>query len=211
MEVIDIDRYNVRGDHVRQLADALRGGQLVGCPTDTTYAIIAASSHPEANERLSKLRLDMAGSEEARLLIRDKRPSLVFSDITMLSEYVVLSQSAFLLVKRLLPGPYTVILPATREVPKRLQDKRRHIGGRIPDDDLIIAVVRELGEPVIATTAKHPDGSLIDDVLNLAEDWPHRIDKAVDAGWFVPEESTVLAVEDGVVEVIRQGKGALPE
>jgi len=209
MDVIEIDKYHVRPDLVREVAASLREGQLVACPTDTAMSVLVQIGQREATERLARLRLEMAGSDEARARAREKPPALVFTDLEMLAPFVIMSGTAFQVVKRLLPGPYTVILPATREIPKKLQDKRRFIGARIPDDELMHAIVTAVGTPLLSVSAKTPDGELIDDALVLAEHWTHQIDLAVDVGWFVPESSTVIEVEGNEVAVIREGKGSL--
>ena len=209
MDVIEIDRYHVRPDLVREVAAALLDGQLVAIPTDAAMSVLVQIGHRRGIERLVRLRLDMAGSDEARVRAREKPPAIVFADLEMLSPFVTLSQTAYQVVKRLFPGAYTIILPATRDVPRKLQDKRRFVGARIPDDELVRAVVRAVGTPLLSVTAKSPEGELIEDALELSNHWTHQIDLAVDGGWFVPESSTVLEVTGDEVVVIREGKGSL--
>lgn len=207
IECLEIDRSGPRPDRVREVVKTLRRGGLVACPTDTTYGVFASAAHPEASARLTRLRERMAGSPSAAAVVREKPLSLVFSDLSMLAEWVVLSGPAFKLVKRLLPGPYTVILPASRAVPKALQTKRRSVGARIPDDTLVQAIVSELGGPVLTTTVKSRQGEPLGSAIDVQEAWPREIDVVVDAGDFSPQESTVLSVEGSEVTLVREGKG----
>jgi tRNA threonylcarbamoyl adenosine modification protein (Sua5/YciO/YrdC/YwlC family) len=205
LECLEIDRYHPRPDLVHRLVKAIKGGALVACPTDTTYGVFADLHQLEAVARLKRLRGRMAGVDEGAL--EDKPLAMVFSDLNMLSEYVVLSGPAFKIVKRLLPGPYTIVLPAGRAVPKKLQTKRRELGARIPDDALVQALVREHGTPLLVTTLKDGSGELLGDPIAITRAWPRDLDFVVDAGWFVPEVSTVLAVDSDQVELLREGKG----
>jgi tRNA threonylcarbamoyl adenosine modification protein (Sua5/YciO/YrdC/YwlC family) len=206
-EFFEIDRDHPRPDWIHRVARALRDGKLVGCPTDTTYGVLASIDQREAITRLTRLRIEMGDDPEVPEAEREKTLSMIFADLDMLSGYVVLTGLAFQLVKRLLPGPYTLILPASRTVPKALLSRRREIGARIPDDNLVRALVRALGAPVLTTTAKGRDGELVGDAGTLAEDWPWGVDLVIDAGPIVPEPSTVLSIEDDQVVVVREGKG----
>jgi tRNA threonylcarbamoyl adenosine modification protein (Sua5/YciO/YrdC/YwlC family) len=209
VDYYEIDRDHPRPDLIHRAARALREGKLVACPTDTTYAIFAAYDQREAVARLTQLRMDMKGDPEAAEAEQQKTLSMIFSDFDMLSAYVVMSGLAYQIVKRLLPGPYTIILPAARSVPKQLQNRRRELGARIPDHDVACALVKALGTPVLSTTAKNRQGELAGDATEVAENWPHHIDLVLDAGPFVPEPSTVLAIESDHVSVIREGKGSV--
>lgn len=205
IECLEIDRDHPRSDRVHAIARLLSRGGLVACPTDTTYGLFAAIEQRAAVARLKRLRARFHGRDEAAL--RDKPLAMIFADVSMLADYVVMSGMAFTVVKRLLPGPYTVILPANRTLPKRLQSKRRHVGARIPDDALVQAIVREHGQPILSTTLKSAEGELLGDAVTISHAWSHDIDVVIDSGSFAPEVSTVLAVDGGVVDVIREGKG----
>ncbi|MBN1946430.1 MAG: threonylcarbamoyl-AMP synthase [Bradymonadales bacterium] len=210
-ECIDLDRNHPRPDLIWRVSSAIREGKLVGCPTDTTYGIFIAMDQREATDRLQRLRVDMAGSASVAAALRDKPLSMIFSDLAMLGEHVIMSKMAYDLVKRLLPGPYTIILPAGRNIPKKLQTRRRHVGARIPDDPLVQAVVHSLGNPVMSASAKQRDGTLIGDADTLYDAWCNQLDIVIDAGPFFPEPSTVLQVDDNEVLVIREGKGQIPD
>ena len=207
-ECIEIDYYHPRPDLVRACAQALRAGELVACPTDTAYGVFVSSEHAAATNRLGRLRELMSGSDSAILAVHEKPLAMVFPNFDLLKDYVVLSGVAFKLVRQLLPGPFTIVLPAHRNVPKRLQSKRRYIGARIPDHPIVQALTAELGVPVLSTTAKTHDGELIEDAITMSDCWEHEIDKVIDAGPIDAEPSTVLALEHNDFVIIREGRGA---
>jgi tRNA threonylcarbamoyl adenosine modification protein (Sua5/YciO/YrdC/YwlC family) len=207
IECIEIDRWHPRSDLVHRVSRELNEGRLVACPTDTTYGVFARMDHRDAAARLKRLRLSMAGDQESMASVREKPMAVLFADLQMLSEYVVMTGTAFTLVKQLLPGPYTIILPTSRAVPKQLQSKRRHLGARIPDDPLVQSLLEAVGAPVLSTTLKDRSGQLLGDAIGISDTWKNEIDFVIEGGYFVPEMSTVLAVEQGGVSLIRQGKG----
>lgn len=208
VECVEIEYYHVRSDLVRSVARTLQRGGLVACPTDTTYGVFASPHDQGATERLNRLREQMSGGDDAAILAVHEKPlAFVFADFDQLIKWAVLPGLAFKVVKRLFPGPFTIILPAHRSVPKKLQSKRRHLGVRIPDHPIVQAIVAAFGAPVLSTTAKTRDGELIEDAIVLSQEWKHEIDMVVDAGPIVPEPSTVLAFEHGEVVVVREGRG----
>lgn len=208
IECIEIDYYHPRPDLIRGCAQALKAGQLVACPTDTAYGVFVSIEHEAAIKRLGRLREQMSGSDSAILAVHEKPLAMVFPNFDVLKDYVVLSGVAFKLVKQLLPGPFTIVLPAQRNVPKRLQSKRRYIGVRIPDYPIVQALIGALGVPVLSTTAKTSAGDLIEDAITMTEHWEHEIDKVIDAEPIDAEPSTVLAFEKDDFVVIREGRGA---
>jgi len=208
IEYAEIDPYNPRSDHIRDCAAALQRGQLVACPTDTTYGVFASAGDQKAVERLNRLRLSINADSTEILAVHEKPLSMIFPDFDMLKEYAVVPGLAFKVVKQLLPGPYTIILGAHRSVPKRLQSKRRFLGVRIPDHVVVQALLRAHGMPVLSTTLKDDDGELVSDAMTVADTWPHDIDLVLDAGLINPEPSTVLAFENGEAVIIRSGRGA---
>ena len=130
-----------------QAAEVLRGGGLLVYPTDTCYALGCTVAARESQERLRRIRqLDLQHDL-----------SLLFSSISQLTDYAKLDDRAYALLRRILPGPYTFILPATRDVPRRLADpKKRSIGVRIPASPLCERLIAELGEPLMSSTLQLP-------------------------------------------------------
>jgi tRNA threonylcarbamoyl adenosine modification protein (Sua5/YciO/YrdC/YwlC family) len=193
----------------RKIAHAVqileRGGVAL-YPTDTVYALGCVLDDKKAVERIRKLKQ-----------MDDKQPmALICADLSNIAKYAIVSDFAYRLMRRILPGPYTVVLAATREVPKLLLDKRRTIGIRVPHSPICEALVRGLGKPIITTSAV-PPGLDEDDqphrpVMDVAEGkeaWPHDLDVTIDGGLVPNEPSTVISLINDEVEVIREGLGEL--
>ena len=135
--------------------------------------------------------------------------TLVCSDLSEISLYARVENWAYRLIRSLTPGPYTFILPATREVPKRLQNpKRRTIGLRVPDHAIVKAMLGSLGEPIMSSTLLLPgDDVPLSDVNSIDERIGNQIDLAVDGGPTGIEPTTVIDLSGGSVEILRQGLG----
>lgn len=135
--------------------------------------------------------------------------TLVCSDLSEISTYARVDNWAFRMIKSMTPGPYTFILPATREVPKRLQNpKRRTIGLRVPDHILVHAVLHTLGEPIMSSTLTLPgDDRPLTDSLEIEERIGHQIDLIIDGGPTGIEPTSVIDLSGGTAEVLRAGRG----
>lgn len=135
--------------------------------------------------------------------------TLVCSDLSEISLYARVENWQYRLIKSLTPGPYTFILPATREVPKRLQNpKRRTIGLRVPDHEIARAMLETLGEPIMSSTLQLPGDDIpITDVYEIEERIGNQIDLIIDGGPTGIEPTTVIDLSEGSVEVLRQGLG----
>jgi tRNA threonylcarbamoyl adenosine modification protein (Sua5/YciO/YrdC/YwlC family) len=137
-----------------------------------------------------------------------KQPfSFICSDLGDISNYAVVTNYAYKIMKRLLPGPYTFVLGASRLVPKILLPKRKEVGIRIPDNEICLSLVREFGKPVISTTVKSNNGEILTDPDIIEKELGHYIDIVIDGGILSPELSTVMSLVDDIPEVIREGKG----
>lgn len=184
---------------ISQLVAALRRGDVVAYPTDTCFALGCALGAKAAQETIATM----------RQLPRSQRLALLCADVAMASKYAIFSETAFRLAQRLFPGPYTLVLPATKLVPRTLTEaKRKTVGIRVPAQAIVHAIIADLGEPLLTTTAIAPDAEApcadADDVL---EAFPHGIDLVVDAARTAGELSTVLSIEGDEVVVLRQGAG----
>ena len=135
--------------------------------------------------------------------------TLVCSDLSEISTHARVDNWAYRLLKSLTPGPYTFILPATKEVPKRLQNpKRRTIGLRVPDHPVVHAMLDSLGEPIMSSTLSIPDVEFpLTDPLEIEERIGRQIDAIVDAGPVGIEPTSVIDLSQGAVEVLRVGRG----
>jgi len=139
-----------------------------------------------------------------------KPKSIMLADLKSISMYAKVSNTAYKVIRNLLPGPYTIILPATRLVPRLLQSRRKTIGIRISDHWFCRALVSELAEPIITTSIPLPEGGLHIDPIKIEHDLGHRVDTIVDSGILPDIPSTVISIEEEGIEIIRDGLGAVP-
>lgn len=184
---------------ISQVVDLLHDGGLIAYPTDSGYALGIQLGNREGLERIKKLReLD------------DKHHfTLVCRDFAQLGQLVHLSNSAFRAVKAATPGPYTFILPATAEVPKRLMHpKKKTVGVRIPEHRVVSALLEELGEPILSSTLILPGESApMNDGWTIKDTLDNQIDAVIEAGEVGLEPTTVVDYSSDMPEVIRIGSG----
>jgi tRNA threonylcarbamoyl adenosine modification protein (Sua5/YciO/YrdC/YwlC family) len=188
---------------IRQAVELLHEGAVAAYPTDTVYALGCTIESKRAAERIYK----------ARQMAAKHRLALLCPDLSSAASYAHFSQGAFRLARQIFPGPYTLILPATREVPRQLWEtkRRRVVGLRIPSHPVTLALLRELGRPLLTTSAI-PDGEdePCTDADELTEAFGHHLDLLIDSGEIHGEPSTVLELDaDDDVIVIREGAGTL--
>ena len=184
---------------IEQTVALLREGALVAYPTDSGYALGARMDSHDATERIRRI----------RHLGERHHFTLVCADFAQVGQYVILDNVAFRAIKAATPGPYTFILPATKDVPRRLaHPRKRTVGVRIVDHAVAAALVRALGEPLLSSTLLLPgheqpmtDGWAVKDELD------HLVDVVIDAGECAPEPTTVVDWSDDGPEVVRVGAG----
>ena len=184
---------------IRHAADSLRAGGVLAYPTDSSYALACALSQAEAARRIRRIR----SLDERHYL------TLVVPDLATLGPYVRLDSWQFRLVRQGVPGPYTFIVPATREVPRRLQHpRRRTVGVRIPEHPVAIALLRELGEPMLSTTLLLPgDAEPLNDALAIRDRLQRELEGIVDAGPCPAEPTTVIDLASDPPVITRLGRG----
>ena len=184
---------------IGQVVQMIRDDALVAYPTDSCYALGSRLDNPEGTERIRRIR---------RLDDRHHF-TLMCADFAQLGQLVHLDNAAFRAVKAATPGPYTFILPATREVPRRLSHpKKRTVGVRIPDHRVVQALLRELGEPILSSTLLLPDAEEpMTEGWAIKEELDHLVDAVVDAGECGKEPTTVVDWSEGYPEVVRVGAG----
>ena len=186
----------------RQLAiikDCLESGGIIAYPTDTIYGLGCDIFHPEAVAKICAIK--KVNPEKAQL-------SFICSDLSHLSNYAKsINNSLFRILKSTLPGPFTFVLPASKEVPKILQNKKKTIGLRIPDNKIALAIIETLGHPILS--ASFP-GENIEDYTDpeiIQEHWGKQIDIVVDGGIGGIIPSTVLDCTTDEYVILRQGAG----
>jgi tRNA threonylcarbamoyl adenosine modification protein (Sua5/YciO/YrdC/YwlC family) len=197
---VDIHPDNPQQRLLQQVVDALRDDDaLIAYPTDSCYALGCRLDNPTGGERIRRLRS-----------LNDRHHlTLVCADFAQLGQLVQLDNAAFRAIKAATPGPYTFILPATKEVPRRLaHPKKRTVGVRIPDHPFVRALLRRLGEPLVSSTLLLPDAEEpMTDGWQIKEELDHLIDAVVDAGDCGAEPTTVVDWSGGYPEVVRVGAG----
>ena len=196
---LDVHPHDPQPRSIGQVVAMLRDDALIAYPTDSCYALGCRIDSPDGAERIRRIR---------RL---DERHhfTLVCADFAQLGQLVQLNNAAFRAIKAATPGPYTFILPATREVPKRLaHPRKRTVGVRIPDHPVVHALMRELGEPLLSSTLLLPDAEdPMTDGWAIKEELDVQLDAVVDAGDCGTEPTTVVDWSDGFPEVVRVGAG----
>jgi tRNA threonylcarbamoyl adenosine modification protein (Sua5/YciO/YrdC/YwlC family) len=186
---------------IRRAAEIIRGGGLIVYPTDSCYALGCQIGNKAAMERIRTIR----GIDARHHL------TLVCRDLSELATYARVDNRQFRLLKAATPGSYVFILEATRELPKRLQHpKRRTIGLRIPDHPVVMALLAELGEPMLSSTLLLPGDELPHtDAMEIRERIEHQVDLILDGGSCGIEPTTVVDLSGPVPLVTRKGKGGL--
>ncbi len=184
---------------IGQVVALLDDGGLIAYPTDSGYALGCRVGQHDGTERIRQIRHLDAGHHF----------TLVCADFTQLGQLVRLDNSAFRAIKAATPGPYTFILPATPEVPRRLaHPKKKTIGVRIPDSRVVQALLRELGEPLLSSTLILPGAEQpLSDGWQVKEELDHVVDAVVDAGEVIAEPTTVVDWSEGYPDVVRVGAG----
>ena len=197
-------RFNIhpQNPQVRLIAEAvkiIKKGGIMAYPTDSSYALGCQIGDAKALERIRTIR--QADAEH--------NFTLVCSDLSDLSRYAKVDSQDYRLLKRFTPGAYTFILPATREVPRRLQHpKRKTIGLRVPDSEIVRALLTELGEPIMSSTLWIPGDDLpLNDAQDIEDRIGHQLDLIIDAGPCVLAPTTVVEIDRGQVRVLRHGQG----
>lgn len=186
---------------IAHAVDALASGGVALYPTDTVYALGCAIESRRGAERIYR----------AKQMDEDRRLALICPDLASAAIYAHFSQAAFRLARRVFPGPYTLVLPASREVPRTvLLKKRRQVGIRIPEHPIALALVRGLGRPLLTSSAI-PAGSdhALSDPDEVMEHFGRFVDIVVDGGMTSDVPSTVLEVTDDEVVVLREGSGPI--
>ncbi len=195
--LLNINPTNPQLRLVARVAQILKEGGVVAYATDTVYGIGCDITNKKAIEKVYQLKQ------------RDKKKPFSFmcSDLKNISRYAKVSNYAYKTMKRLLPGPYTFVLEGSREVPKMMLTRRKTAGIRVPDHPLCLTLVRELGNPILTTSATMPDGTVFEDATLIHDHFGPRLDVVVDSGPVAGTPSSVIALIDDIPDIIRRGAG----
>ncbi|MGQ9745516.1 MAG: L-threonylcarbamoyladenylate synthase [Dissulfurimicrobium sp.] len=195
--ILKIDPIRPNPRHISIVAEALRRGEIVVYPTDTCYGIGADIMNKRAIERIYQI----------KAMPRTTPFSFVCADLSNISRYAHVTNWAYRILKRYLPGPYTFILEGSREVPKMMLTKRRTAGIRIPDNQICLSITAALGNPVISTSASIGEGPILADPYEIRNMIGKYVAIIVDSGIIQPEPSSVISLINDEAKVLRVGKG----
>ncbi len=196
---LDLHPDNPQPRLVTQIVEALRDDALIAYPTDSGYALGCQLGNRDGRDRILRIR-DLDDHHHFTLMCKD---------FSQLGQFVHVDNSAFRTIKAAVPGPYTFILPATGEVPKRLMHpKKKTVGVRIPDHGVVSAILEQLGEPILTSTLILPGEEEARTIgWEIKEDLDHQVDIVVEAGETPAQPTTVIDWSEGVPEVLRLGAG----
>lgn len=201
--IVEINPNNIDKRLIQQTVDILKKGGIIIFPTDTVYAMGCDLMNKKGLNELARLK---------GLKLNKAQFAIICHDLSNISEYVkAIDRPTFKMLKQSLPGPFTFIMKATNEIPKLFDTNRKEIGIRVPNNNIILEIVRELGNPV-ATTSLHNDDDEIQDYFAdpyaIYERYDNDVEMIIDGGYGNLDASTVVDCTDGI-EIIRQGIGEL--
>ncbi|HFB66638.1 MAG TPA: threonylcarbamoyl-AMP synthase [Aeromonadales bacterium] len=202
-QFIQIHPQNPQPRYINQAVALLRKGGVIVYPTDSGYALGCHIGDKEALQRIRRIReLDIK-----------HHFTLVCHDLSELGTYAIVNNSAYRLLKSHTPGPYTFILKATKEVPRRLQHpKRKTIGFRVPDNQIALDLLEAMGEPIMNTSLILPgESEMFLDAEEIREKLDKQVDLIIDAGFCGNEATTVIDLTGDSPELIREGAGSIEE
>jgi tRNA threonylcarbamoyl adenosine modification protein (Sua5/YciO/YrdC/YwlC family) len=197
--LLEINSQNPQQRLIERVVNVLREGGVIAYPTDTMYGIGCDIMNKKAIERIYQIK---------------QRPkhipfSFLCSDLKNISQYAKVSNYAYKTMRRLLPGPYTIILEGSHQVPKMMLTKRKTAGIRVPDHPICLALIKTLGNPIISTSAATADGEAINEAWLIEERFGKVLDLVIDGGSVPGNPSSVVSLIDDLPEVLRKGMGAV--
>ncbi|MBN1482015.1 threonylcarbamoyl-AMP synthase [candidate division KSB1 bacterium] len=188
---------NPQTRYISQAVDVLADGGLIIYPTDTVYGLGCDLYNKRAIERIYFIK----GYKKKSQL------SFICPDLKNIARYAHVSTPAYKVMRRLLPGPYTFILEATREVPRILLEKRRTVGIRVPDNEICRNLLAEFGHPIISTSASLPGRDYMHDPDEIIQVFEHTVDLFIDNDFGGTDPSTIIDFTSDIPEILRKGKG----
>ncbi len=195
--IFEINSKNPQMRRILQVVEILKRGGVIAYPTDTVYGIGCDIFNKKAIQRIYQMKQRP----------KNKPFSFICSDLKHISRYAKVSNYAYKTMRRLLPGPYTFILEGSRLVPKIMLTRRKTAGIRVPDHAICLALVREMGNPIITTSATTPEGTILNDPSLIQDLFKARMDAVIDGGPVSGEPSSVVSLIGDTPEIIRKGLG----
>lgn len=194
---------NPNPERIRRVVEVLEAGGIIIYPTDTVYAMGCDIKAHKSIEKIARIK----GVDP-----RNPDMSLIFSDMSQLSEYTIIrDNSVFKLLKRNLPGPFTFIVQANNQIPRLFKNKKKTVGIRIPDNNIVIEIVKELGRPIMTTSIHDPDEVIeyTTDPELIHEKYSDIAEIVIDGGYGKNEASTIVDCTSEEIIIVRQGLGYL--
>ena len=201
-ELIRIYEENPNPREIKKVIEVLKSGGLIIYPTDTVYGLGCDINNIRALEQVARIK---------GVKLEKSNFSFICEDLSNLSDYVKqIDTATFKILKRALPGPYTFILPGSRNLPNPFK-KKKTVGIRVPDNKIALEIVRQLGNPIISTSIRDEDYVIeyTTDPELILEKWDKLVDLVIDAGYGGNEASTVIDLSESQPSIIREGKGSL--
>lgn len=197
---VEVQPVDIHNPHIKQIIYAVsllkRGGVIV-YPTDTIYGLAADILNKEAISKIFKI----------KRVSKHKLLSLICPDFKWIGEWANIPNSVFRIMRRVLPGKYTFILPASNAVPKAILQKRKTVGVRIPDSQVARSLVKELGRPLLSTSVPKGEDDFFTSPIEIAERFKYEIDLVFDAGIMPNKPSTIVDFTMEPPEIVREGAG----
>lgn len=197
MEYYELHPVTPQLRYINKAVEVLKNGGVIIYPTDTVYGLGCDIFNKEAVERIYMIKNE-AGT---------KLFSFLCPDLKDIAKYAKVSDYAYKTMRKLLPGPFTCVLPAAREVPKKLWTKRKTVGIRIPDNDIARTLSKELGNPIISTSVTTRKGEPLYDPEEIRYILNTQVDLMLASGVLSSEPSTIVDLSNDEAEIIRAGKG----
>jgi tRNA threonylcarbamoyl adenosine modification protein (Sua5/YciO/YrdC/YwlC family) len=201
-QLIRIYEENPNPKEIKKVVEVLKGGGLIIYPTDTVYGLGCDINNIKALEKIARIK---------GVKLEKSNFSFICYDLSNLSDYVKqIDTSTFKILKRALPGAYTFILPGSKNLPNPFK-KRKTVGIRVPNNNIALEIVRQLGNPIVSTSIRDDDEIIeyTTDPELILEKWDNLVDLVIDGGYGDNEASTVIDLSEDEPIVVREGKGSL--
>ncbi len=201
IDIFQLHETNPNQRDIAIIAKRMMKGEIIIFPTDTIYALGCVVGNKKAMERIVKI----TGKKEKQTNL-----SIICRDLSMVSDYTMpIDSRVFKALKRCLPGPFTFILSGNKEVQKYFKGSKKEIGIRIPNHEILQALLEEIGQPIISTSLNKEDviQPYYLDPEDMAEHYQHTVDMMIDGGIGSYSESTIVNTVDGDLDIIREGAG----
>ena len=196
--LISINPDNPQQRHISQIAAKLRSGAVICYPTDTVYGIGCDIFNQKAIKKIYQI----------KKRAKHKPFSFMCSGLKNVSDYGHVSNTAYRIMRKALPGPFTFVLSALKIVPKIMMTKQKTVGIRVPDNNICLSLIEELGNPIVTTSAiLDKEGDPLSEAYEFDEMLGNMVDLVIDGGMVFPDPSTIVSFTGEEPEILRQGKG----